>query len=85
MGKKNSNEAFMRCLNLSEALEEVVGEGPMPRTEVTKKLWQYIKKHHRQDPKNKKMIIPDQKLKGVFGPKPIDMFSMSKKLSKHLD
>ena len=59
--------------------------GPMPRTEVTKKLWAYIKKHRLQDPKNKRNIIPDNKLSSVFGSKKaINMFDMTKKVNKHL-
>lgn len=83
MIKKNS--AFMRPVQVSDVLVEVVGKGPMPRTEVTKKLWDYIKKHKLQDPNNKRMINPDQKLAKVLGStQPIDMFKMTSKISKHL-
>lgn len=81
--KKGS--ALKRPVNISDALAEVVGRGPMPRTEVTKKLWAYIKKHNRQDPNNKRNIIPDDKLAKVFGSnKAISMFEMTKIVSKHL-
>ena len=81
--KKNS--AFMKPVEVSGELEEVIGKGPMPRTEVIKKLWAYIKKHKCQDAKNKRNIVPDSKLSKVFGSSsPIDMFQMTKKVSKHL-
>lgn len=83
MTKKNS--AFMKPLQVSEELATVVGKGPMPRTEVAKKLWEYIKKHKLQDPKNKRNIIPDQNLAKVFGSsQPINMFKMTSKVSAHL-
>lgn len=75
----------MRPVQLSEELEAIVGRGPMARTEVTKKLWEYIKKHKLQDQKNKRMINPDQKLGKVLGStNQIDMFKMTSKLAKHL-
>ena len=74
----------MQPMEISEALAAVVGRGPMPRTEVTKKLWAYIKKHKRQDPKNMRNIIPDDKLSKVLGKKAINMFDMTKAVSKHL-
>ena len=84
MAKKN-NASFMKPMNVSKELSEVIGTGPMPRTQVTKKLWDYIKKHKRQDPENKRNIIPDEKLAKVFGSKKaIDMFDMTKKVNKHL-
>lgn len=83
MSKKNS--AFMRPVQVSDTLAEVVGHGAMPRTEVTKKLWDYIKKHKLQDKNNKRMINPDNKLSKVLGSsEPIDMFKMTSKISKHL-
>jgi chromatin remodeling complex protein RSC6 len=83
MTKKNS--AFMKPVQVSETLAEVVGAGPMARTEVTKKLWDYIKKHKLQDETNKRNINPDQKLAKVLGsPQPIDMFKMTSKIAKHL-
>lgn len=83
MAKKNS--AFMRPVQVSDVLAEIVGHGPMARTEVTKKVWDYIKKHKLQDPHNKRMINPDNKLAKVLGSsQPIDMFKMTSKISKHL-
>lgn len=85
MPKKTSkNSAFMRPVDLTPELEEIVGKGPMPRTEVTKKLWNYIKKHSLQDDKNKRLIKPDAKLAKVLGSAAIDMFKMTSKLSKHI-
>jgi len=85
MTKEKKNSAFMKPVQVSDALAEVVGQGPMPRTEVTKKLWEYIKKHKLQDQTNKRNINPDQKLGKVLGSnQPIDMFKMTGKISKHL-
>lgn len=85
MTKEKKNSAFMKPVGVSDALAEVVGKGPMARTEVTKKLWDYIKKHKLQDEKNKRNIVPDQKLAKVLGsPLPIDMFQMTSKVAKHL-
>jgi upstream activation factor subunit UAF30 len=83
------NKAFMKPLQPSGALAEVVGSKPLPRTEVTKKLWQYIKKHikkHKlQDSKNRRMINADATLKEVFGgKKSVNMFEMTKLVGKHL-
>ena len=75
----------MKPLQPSEALSEVVGKKPLPRTEVTKKLWAYIKKNKLQDKKNKRNINADAKLKPVFGgKKQVNMFAMTKLVSKHL-
>ena len=75
----------MAPLRPSNALAEIVGFKPMPRTEVVKKLWGYIKKQHLQDKKNKRMINPDAKLSKVFGGgKAVNMFAMMKFLKKHL-
>lgn len=83
--KEKKPSAFMKPVQVSDALAEIVGRGPMPRTEVTKKLWEYIKKHKLQDETNKRMINPDEKLGKVLESKqPIDMFKMTSKLSKHL-
>lgn len=80
-----SNSAFMKPLALTPALEAVVGKGPMPRSEVVKKLWAYIKKNNLQDPKAKRNIVADEKLKEVFGGKAVvNMFEMTKLVSKHL-
>jgi chromatin remodeling complex protein RSC6 len=69
----------------SPALSEVIGSKPVPRTEVTKKLWAYIKKNGLQDQKNRRMIKADESLKPVFGGKPqVNMFEMTKLVSKHL-
>ena len=80
-----SNSAFMKPLNVSGELAEVVGKGPMPRSEVVKKLWVYIKKHGLQDAQNKRNINADENLKKVFGgKKTVNMFEMTKLVSKHL-
>ncbi len=81
---KKAPSKFMQPMKLSPELQAVVGKGPMPRTEVTKKLWAYIKENKRQDPKNKRLINPDDKLAKVLGKKPINMFDMTKEVSKHL-
>jgi chromatin remodeling complex protein RSC6 len=82
---KKKNTAFMQPVEISDDLKEIIGTGPMPRTEVIKKLWAYIKKNKCQDTKNKRNIVPDAKLAKVFGSSaPIDMFQMTKKISKHL-
>ena len=82
--KEKKNSAFMRPVKVSDALAEIVGKGPMPRTEVTKKVWVYIKKYNLQDKKNKRVINPDAKLAKVIGTAPIDMFKMTSKISTHL-
>lgn len=86
MAKKSStNSKFMQPMKISEDLAIVVGKGPMPRTEVTKKLWAYIKKHKNQDPNNMRNIIPDENLAKVFGTKKaVNMFQMTKLINKHL-
>ena len=82
---RKPNAAFMKPVTPSATLAEVVGSKPMPRTEVTKKLWAYIKKNGLQDKKNKRMINSDEKLKPVFGGKSqVSMFEMTKLVSKHL-
>jgi len=81
----NPNSAFMKPMNISSELAAVVGKGPMPRSEVVKALWVYIKKHNLQDPKNKRNINADETLKKVFGGKAVvNMFEMTKLVSKHL-
>lgn len=83
--KEKKNSAFMRPVHLTDALSDIVGKGPMPRTEVTKRVWDYIKKHKLQDEKNKRMINPDAKLGRVLGStQPIDMFKMTSHIAKHL-
>jgi chromatin remodeling complex protein RSC6 len=80
-----SNSAFMKPMNVSEDLSAVVGNGPMPRSEVVKKLWVYIKKHNLQDASNRRNINADEALKKVFdGKKQVNMFEMTKLVSKHL-
>ena len=84
-GKRKPSAAFMKPMTPSAALAEVVGSKAIPRTEVTKKLWAYIKKHKLQDPKARRNIIADAALKAVFGGKAkVDMFEMTKLVSKHL-
>jgi upstream activation factor subunit UAF30 len=79
------NSAISKPLDLSPELEAVVGPGPLPRTEVVKKLWVYIKEHNLQNPANKRNILADDKLKAVFGGKgEVTMFEMTKLVSAHL-
>jgi len=83
--KRKPNAAFMKPMTPSSMLAEVVGPKAMPRTEVTKKLWGYIKKHKLQDSKNRRMINADDALKSVFGgKKQVSMFEMTKLVNKHL-
>lgn len=83
--KRKPNAAFMKPMTPSAALAEVVGSKAIPRTEVTKKLWAYIKKNKLQDSKNRRMINADDALKVVFGgKKSVSMFEMTKLVSKHL-
>jgi upstream activation factor subunit UAF30 len=82
---RKANAAFMKPVTPSATLAEVVGSKPIPRTEVTKKLWAYIKKNGLQDKTNKRMIKADAALKPVFGGKAtVNMFEMTKLVSKHL-
>ena len=82
---RKANAAFMKPLQPSEALAKVVGSKPIPRTQVVKKLWEYIKKHDLQDKKNRRNINADVNLKVVFGGKAqVSMFDMTKLVSKHL-
>lgn len=84
-GAKKVNSAFMKPMTISADLAVVVGKGPMPRSEVVKKLWVYIKKADLQDPKNKRNINGDAALVKVFGgKKTVSMFEMTKLVSKHL-
>jgi chromatin remodeling complex protein RSC6 len=83
--KRKPNAAFMKPLTPSAALGAVVGSNPLPRTEVTKKLWAYIKKHDLQDAKNRRNINADDKLKEIFGgKKTVSMFEMTKLVAGHL-
>jgi chromatin remodeling complex protein RSC6 len=82
---KKTNSAFMKPMKISDELAMVVGSGPMPRSEVVKKLWIYIKKNNLQDAKNRRNINADANLKAVFGGKgTVNMFEMTKLVSKHL-
>lgn len=82
---RKANAAFMKPLQPSEALGKVVGSKPIPRTQVVKKLWEYIKKNNLQDKKNRRNINADENLKVVFGGKSqVSMFDMTKLVSKHL-
>ena len=82
---RKPSAAFMKPMTISAALGSVIGGGPFPRTEVTKKLWAYIKKNGLQDSKNRRNINADDKLKDVFGgKKQVSMFEMTKLVSKHL-
>ena len=82
--KRKPNAAFMKPLTPSAALAEVVGASPLPRTQVVKKLWAYIKKNGLQDSKNKRNINADAKLRQIFGKGTVSMFEMTKLVSKHL-
>ena len=83
--KRKPNAAFMAPLTLSPALSEVVGSKPLPRTEIIKKIWDYIKKNNLQDKKNRRMINADAKLKVVFGGKgQISMFELAKIINNHV-
>ena len=83
--KRKPNAAFMKPMTPSAALAEVVGSKAIPRTEVTKKLWNYIKRNKLQDSKNRRNINADDALKVVFGgKKTVSMFEMTKLVSKHL-
>ena len=83
---RKPNAAFMKPLQPDATLAAVIGDKPMPRTAVTKKIWDYIKKNGLQDSKNRRMINADEKLKPVFGgKKQVSMFEMTKLVAKHLD
>jgi chromatin remodeling complex protein RSC6 len=83
--KRKPNAAFMKPMNISDALQSIVGSKPLPRTEVTKRLWEYIKKNKLQDAKERRNINADDNLKKVFnGKKQVSMFEMTKLVNKHL-
>jgi chromatin remodeling complex protein RSC6 len=83
--KRKPNAAFMKAMTPSASLAAVIGSAPLPRTEVTKKLWAYIKKNDLQDSKNRRNINADDKLKDVFGgKKTVSMFEMTKLVAGHL-
>ena len=82
--KRTPNAAFMKAMTPSAQLGAVVGAAPMPRTEVTKKLWAYIKRNNLQDPKQRRMINADDKLRPIFKKDQVSMFDMTKLVNKHL-
>lgn len=82
---RKANPALLKPMELSPELEAVIGKGPLPRSQVVKKLWEYIKEHDLQNPENKRNILADEKLKVVFGGKDeVTMFEMTKLVSPHL-
>ena len=83
--KRKPNAAFMKAMQPDASLSAVIGGSAMPRTEVTKKIWNYIKKNGLQDSKNRRMINADDKLRDVFGgKKQVSMFEMTKLVNKHM-
>ncbi len=82
--KRAPNPAFMKAMTPSAALAAIIGDKPMPRTEVTKKVWEYIKKNKLQDAANKRMINADAKLKEIFKKAQASMFEMTKMINGHL-
>ena len=82
--KRTPNAAFMKPMRPSSDLANVVGSSPMPRTEVTKKLWQYIKRKGLQDAKNRRMINADENLRPIFGRAQVSMFEMTRLVNNHL-
>jgi chromatin remodeling complex protein RSC6 len=85
MDEKPKNSGLAKPVNISADLAVIVGPGPMPRTEVTKKLWEYIKQNNLQDPNNKRNINADANLKKIFdGKDTVNMFEMTKLVSNHL-
>lgn len=81
---RKANPALLKPMDLSADLEAVVGKGPMPRSQVVKKLWEYIKKHDLQNPQNKRNILADDKLQPLFKKKEVTMFEMTKLVSAHM-
>ena len=79
-----ANNGFMKPMQPSPELAQVVGSEPLPRSEVTKKVWAHIKRHKLQNPQNKREIMADDKLEAVFGAKKLNMFEMTKAINKHL-
>ncbi|GAB3188083.1 SWIB/MDM2 domain-containing protein [Hydrogenophaga aquatica] len=82
--KRTPNAAFMKAMTPSATLAAIVGAKPLPRTEVTKKIWEYIKKNKLQDAANKRMINADAKLKDIFKKPQVSMFEMTKLVNEHL-
>ena len=81
---KNKQNAFMRPVRPSKELAAITGSEPLPRTEVVRKMWSYIKKNKLQNPRNKREILADEKLRPIFGKDRASMFEMNKHLSRHL-
>jgi chromatin remodeling complex protein RSC6 len=81
---RKPNAAFMAPLTASPVLAEVIGNKPLPRTEIVKKIWEYIRKNKLQDSKNRRMINADSKLKPLFGKDQISMFELAKVVNKHV-
>ncbi len=81
---RKANPALLKPLELDAELEAVVGKGPMPRSEVVKKLWEYIKRNDLQNPANKRNILADNKLRPIFGKDEVTMFEMTKLVSTHM-
>ncbi len=81
---RKPNAAFMKPLTPSAELAAVIGSDPLPRTEVTKKIWEYIKKHDLQDPSNRRNINADDKLRPLFGKSQVSMFELTKIVNGHL-
>ena len=81
---RKANPALMKPLQPSKELAAIVGAAPLPRPQVVQKVWEYIKKHDLQNPKNRREIVADDKLEAVFGKKTVTMFEMNKHLAKHL-
>ena len=81
---RKPNAAFMKALTPSAILAEIVGNKPLPRTQVVSKIWEYIKKHNLQNPKNKRNILADDKLAKLFGKKEVTMFELAGIVGKHL-
>jgi chromatin remodeling complex protein RSC6 len=84
MPEAKKDSAFMKALKPSPELAAVIGADPMPRTEVTKRVWDYIKQHNLQNPANKRNILCDAKLKAVMGKDEVTMFEMTGLVGKHL-
>jgi chromatin remodeling complex protein RSC6 len=82
--KRTPNAAFMKAMTPSEALAAIIGKGPYPRTEVTKRVWEYVKKNKLQDAVNKRMINADARLKEIFNKAQASMFEMTKMINAHL-
>ena len=82
--KRTPNAAFMKAMTPSAMLAAVVGAMPLPRTEVVKKIWEYIKQNKLQDATNKRMINADEKLREIFGKAQVSMFEMTKIINQHL-